>query len=379
MTKMDGEGECQSSEQSEIFEGNSLSTSVSSCNSGDLKELIVGGNPADESGEEDYYWSMDEEPHASRRREILSKYPEIKDLNGPDSKLKFTIFGLVLLQIFMCYVSHSLSTWQYAVAAYAIGGTANHMLMLGMHELAHNLGFKSPLNNRLLALVANLPLGVPSCATFRKYHLEHHRYQGWDGIDVDIPTPFESQFLKGKVRKAFFVFFQVAFYALRPVLVYPKPLGFWEITNWITSISFDLLVLYFGGLKRLGYLLLGSLLGTGFHPVAGHFISEHYVFDKDRTPLKGGGVPETYSYYGFWNVFAFNVGYHNEHHDFPYVPGSRLPEVRRIAAEYYDSFPQCDSWTGALWNFITRDDIGGYSRVKRHPKKIFEPATKKLD
>lgn len=42
-----------------------------------------------------------------------------------------------------------------------------------------------------------------------------------------------------------------------------------------------------------------------------------------------------------------------------------LPQVKKIAAEFYDSLPQHTSWTRVLWDFVFDDSIGPYARIKR--------------
>jgi len=144
------------------------------------------------------------------------------------------------------------------------------------------------------------------------------------------------------------------------MFVFPKPIHYLEIINFIIAFTFDSLMFYFFGGKTLIYFVLSTVLGLSLHPISGHFIAEHYVFKEGH---------ETYSYYGPLNAITFNVGYHNEHHDFPYIPGRNLPKVRKIAPEYYDNLPSYTSWIKVLYDFVMNDNVGPWSRVTR-PTKI---------
>lgn len=76
-------------------------------------------------------------------------------------------------------------------------------------------------------------------------------------------------------------------------------------------------------------------------------------------------VPETYSYYGPLNILTYNVGLHNEHHDFPAIPWTRLPVLRVIAKEFYADLPCHQSWIRVMWQFVWDTEVGLWCRVKR--------------
>jgi hypothetical protein len=84
--------------------------------------------------------------------------------------------------------------------------TANQNLFLAIHEITHNLAFKKILHNKLLAIFANLPIGIPYAMVFKRYHLEHHKALGEDGIDTDLPTKLELLCLRNVLGKTFFAY-----------------------------------------------------------------------------------------------------------------------------------------------------------------------------
>ena len=320
-------------------------------------DLLVGEREAKRLEEPEFTWSYTDEPHATRRHEIVKAHPEVKKLFGHCPLTKYKVAGSVLLQLLSVHLLHDCeSSAVYWFCCYTLSGTVNHMMTLAMHELSHNLGAKKPAHNRLLGILANLPLGLPASASFRRYHMEHHRFQGEVVLDVDVPTRLEGEVFTTSTLKVLWCLLQPAFYSLRPAYINPKGPGEWEAYNLAAQLTFDALVYNCYGFWGLTYLVLGTLFGMGVHPVAGHFIAEHYVMNTGQ---------ETYSYYGPLNWLTFNVGYHNEHHDFPFIAGTNLPKVRSLAPEFYDKVPHYHSWSKVILDYIADEKIGPFSRIKR--------------
>ncbi|EME44421.1 hypothetical protein DOTSEDRAFT_72040 [Dothistroma septosporum NZE10] len=326
--------------------------------------------------QDDFFWTYTEEPHRTRRQAIIKAHPEVLKLCGPEPLTIPLVLAVVALQLFCAYAVRNapVLSWQFMLTAYVVGATANQNLFLAIHEISHNLAFKSPLANRLFAIVANLPIGIPYSASFRPYHLTHHKSLGVDGLDTDLPTALEAWFLDSVAGKAFFATFQILFYALRPMMVYKLPLTGIHALNIVAQVLFDYAIVSAFGGKALGYFIMSSFLAGSLHPCAGHFIAEHYVFSQHQRSKDAASAAsaqlapppaETYSYYGILNLVTYNVGLHNEHHDFPAIPWTRLWKLNEIANEFYSDLPCHYSWTGVIWQFIVDKEVGLWCRVKR--------------
>ncbi|KAG9190560.1 sphingolipid 4-desaturase/C4-monooxygenase [Alternaria panax] len=295
----------------------------------------------------------------------------VTKLCGPEPLTKYVVLLVVSVQVLCAYLLRDtpVISWPFFLTAYIVGATASQNLFLAIHEISHNLAFRSPLANRIFAVFANLPIGIPYSASFRPYHLAHHKSLGVNGIDTDLPTAFEAIFLDSVAGKAFFATFQILFYALRPMFVYALPITKIHLFNIVIQLAFDYALVRFAGGRALGYLIMSSFLAGSLHPCAGHFIAEHYVFEKPNkdaaNPANKIPLPETYSYYGPLNLLTYNVGLHNEHHDFPAIPWTRLHALNRIAHDFYKDLPQHKSWVYVLWQFIWDKDISLWCRVKR--------------
>ncbi|EGV60302.1 hypothetical protein CANTEDRAFT_110367 [Yamadazyma tenuis ATCC 10573] len=342
----------------------------------------------------EFYWTNELEPHFLRRKHILAKHPGVKKLTGHEPLTKWLVILVVILQVSTAYYlkdTHPL-TVKFFLLSYIIGATANQAIFLAIHELSHNLLFRKPLHNKLFAIAVNLPIGVPYSASFQPYHQLHHKFLGDEYLDTDLPTKLEGMLFSNVLGKVFFTTCQIFFYALRPMFITQIKFTYIHLINVVYQIGIDYLIVTYWGWHSMFYFLMSSFLAGSWHPCAGHFIAEHYVLNENNIPkLEAKGeasktyVPkellpaETYSYYGPLNWLTWNVGYHNEHHDFPYIAWTRLPKLRAMASEFYDPLPQVHSWTGVIIWFVLNDVNSLWNRVKRSGKEKSGKKVGRLD
>jgi sphingolipid delta-4 desaturase len=315
-----------------------------------------------------FEFRADVEPHRERRRTLLREHPWIRELFGVDRSTAAVTAAVWTLQL-AC--AGALGRWLATsdaslpakglvllVLAYGVGTLLAHWLAMTVHETSHHLVFKTRWLNKLLALFANIPLVFPMAMAFHRYHVAHHVQLGKPGLDTDLPTPWEARHIgRSRLKKLAWLSSLMGFYSYRGLLFSERP-NRWEWLNYgLQGAAVPLMAWAFGA-WGLSFLTLSVFFSLSLHPVAAHFVHEHYVFRPGQ---------ETYSYYGPLNCITFNVGYHVEHHDFMNIPGSRLPELHRRLASTYGPMASHSSWTRLLIDFIWRTDVGVQSRIVRSP------------
>lgn len=298
------------------------------------------------------------EPHRGRTREMLKQHPELRGLIGKNPYSFMAIIGIVALQVLVAYLLSGQSWWWVFGAAYLIGAFADHALFVLIHECAHKLIFKNRAANKIAGMIANIPLIFPSSVSFETYHLKHHSFQGVHELDGDLPNYWEAKLINhyfiGKVIwLLFYPIFQVfRLSRLREIAPFDK----WVALNWLIQIVSMTAIAWFLGAQSFVYLVASFFFSVGLHPLGARWIQEHYLTQ---------GEQETYSYYGVLNHVAFNVGFHNEHHDFPSVPWNRLPDIKKTAPGFYDHLSSHTSWTKLFLRFLFDQEISLFSRVVR--------------
>lgn len=303
------------------------------------------------------------QPHWTRRKEITKVHPEVQRLQGidPSTGIWVVVTVAALISISWIVQAYDFSFLGLFAMAYCVGAFICHAQWVLIHELTHDLVFSTPSVNTLFMLLCNTTHIFPSAVTFRYYHRQHHAYLNETYKDPDVPSLIEDKiFGHSMLGKATWLSLFSVFQTLR-LMRAPQPFEWALFANFLLNGLFTYAIIFTIGFKAVIFLLLSSLLSIGLllHPLGARWIAEHWaVF-----PLQ-----ETYSYYGSINSFAFNIGYHNEHHDFVGVPWKFLPKLKSIAPEYYAPLHQHSSYVKLLWAFITNPDFTLRSRVVRWPK-----------
>ncbi len=306
----------------------------------------------------DFSYSQDPEPHKKRTKDILKAHPEVRNLIGRNPYSFLIILLVISIQATIAILLSNSAWWLALILAYAVGAFASHCAYVLIHDASHNLIFKNRSVNYFSGILADLTNVLPSAISFRAYHMKHHSFQGDYYLDADLASKWEAKLIGNSfIGKAFWLLLFPVFQALRPPrLKEIKFMNGWTLLNWLIVFGFDAFIILTFGWTSFLYLVFSFFFSIGLHPVGARWIQEHYLTSPPQ---------ETYSYYGPVNIVALNVGYHNEHHDFPSIPWNKLPELKKTAPEFYEHLVFHTSYVKLFFKFLFDKNLSLFSRMVR--------------
>jgi sphingolipid 4-desaturase/C4-monooxygenase len=280
--------------------------------------------------------------------------------------------------------AHMVCTWVFAsmpwyvmlIGAYSLSAWMAFCLQVIGHEGVHRLVFDSLAGNRIVAILAFLPVfSGPFAMLWMHEHMQHHQTV----VDKCVRYgPQQDPVYKKVFKVATLLLFINTVITITstimavPLIIatvagiigmkyempqkfvrapfnrFPRCVNGWMALNIVACAVYWTYLYSWLGLSGVAYQLLGAFFMNGLHPLGMRQVQEHYLKDK--------GQP-TYSVYTSVAPITFNICYHVEHHDFANIPWSRLPALRAMAPEYYNNLIYYDSYWQVMVEFFTTPGI----------------------
>ncbi|WP_243612407.1 fatty acid desaturase [Shimia aestuarii] len=318
--------------------------------------------------------------HNDMRRAALKAHPELADLSGPEPRTALALPILFAIQWGIAWAVSDGGLLLVGLTAFLIGQIVYHSAASLIHETCHKLVFRG--DRAKLAFDLGLEAILTSYGkqlTYQHQHVtSHHPFVG------DYERDYEHEDIcalqaRQHVRRTHPVTQRLL--TLLTLFLHALPLGFMlgdailpRLYAWASgrpvadpvdrftgtrpdgrdmrpfiavSLISNLAMLALLGPWALLYHLwsLSFFLGKLGISNLGQSLSEHPGTD-DENPTR--------STYGPLNLILFNTGYHNEHHSFPNVPWTRLPDLHRIAPDVFHATSE-KSYLGHWWDHVRAD------------------------
>jgi sphingolipid delta-4 desaturase len=324
--------------------------------------------------------------HQERKKAILAKYPQVRELCKPDWKmtLPFT-WAYMAAHLTLSYLisKYDVAWWAVVVLSYTFGCWFAFVLQACGHEGVHGNVFKSYTLNRIHGYFAFMPLWILPFENFwNPEHLHHHtivvdKALRWgprtSSKFVKIFLPLTGVFvvqcyltIQAMILFAICLVSCVMYvlrlrstplpqsFFLKPFSQFPSMISFSFMFFCLTSTLFWTSWYSVVGIKGVAYMLLGSCWSNGLSPLGMRNVQEHLVKVKNQP---------TYSVY-YSDAFewlhpflSLNINYHMEHHDFSNMPWNKLPKLRRIAPEFYENMNNYHSYLQVWREYLFDDGI----------------------
>ncbi|SDU07783.1 fatty acid desaturase [Stappia sp. ES.058] len=328
--------------------------------------------------------------HLQMRKDALVAHPGLRALAGPEWRTAFAVPLLLAIHWSVAWAVSDANLLVVFLTAFFVGQFVIHAAGALVHETAHKLIFRGEGAKLAFDLGLETVLGSFSKQlTYQHEHLSsHHPFIG------DYERDYEHEDLCAFKAREMLVHdrprLQRAL-SIATLFVHLLPFGFiisdeifprlyerltgrtvrdtkrkipssapspWQRRLFIGwSLGVNVLLLVFFGFYGWLYhnWALSIFLGKFGISNLGQSLSEH-PGDDVETPTR--------STYGWINRLLFNTGYHNEHHTFPNVPWTRLPDLARGAPEVFSA--RADrSYLGYWWDHVK----GDFKTSRRSPQQ----------